>query len=240
MKLSVILSTYQSPALLERTLHGYRRQTLRPLEIVIADDGSGPETAVLVDQARVRARARPAPRLARGPRLSQVRDPQPRDRGGARRLPGVLRRRLHPVGGLPRDPRGAGAPRVVPVGRLLPVAARDHRAAHRRGRRRWAPPGRGVAPSARARAKLARAPPRRARRAGASARPAHADARDLERAQRVGLEGRSARGQRLRRAHGLRRRGPRAGRAAGDPGTAAAARSAIARWSCTSGTSAAT
>ena len=50
MKLSVVLSTYQSPALLERTLHGYRRQRLPPLEIVIADDGSGPETAALLER----------------------------------------------------------------------------------------------------------------------------------------------------------------------------------------------
>jgi glycosyltransferase involved in cell wall biosynthesis len=50
LKLSVVLSTYQSPSLLERTLHGYGRQTLRPLEIVVADDGSGPETAALIER----------------------------------------------------------------------------------------------------------------------------------------------------------------------------------------------
>jgi glycosyltransferase involved in cell wall biosynthesis len=53
MDLSVVLSTYQSPALLERTLHGYRRQRfdgagIERLEIVIADDGSGPDTAALI------------------------------------------------------------------------------------------------------------------------------------------------------------------------------------------------
>jgi GT2 family glycosyltransferase len=52
LDLSVILSTYQSPALLERTLHGYRRQRLERFEVVIADDGSGPETAALVDRLR--------------------------------------------------------------------------------------------------------------------------------------------------------------------------------------------
>jgi glycosyl transferase family 2 len=53
MEISVILSTYQSPALLERTLHGYRRQRLEHgerFEIVVADDGSGPETAALIDR----------------------------------------------------------------------------------------------------------------------------------------------------------------------------------------------
>ena len=54
MDISVVLSTYQSPALLERTLHGYagaRRR--RGFEIVIADDGSGPETAALIERARL-------------------------------------------------------------------------------------------------------------------------------------------------------------------------------------------
>jgi GT2 family glycosyltransferase len=50
MDLSVVLSTYQSPVLLERTLHGYARQTLRPLEIVVADDGSGPDTAAVIER----------------------------------------------------------------------------------------------------------------------------------------------------------------------------------------------
>ncbi|HVR28406.1 MAG TPA: glycosyltransferase [Thermoanaerobaculia bacterium] len=51
-QLSVILSTYQSPVLLERTLHGYRRQALDGFEIVVADDGSGPETADVVRRLR--------------------------------------------------------------------------------------------------------------------------------------------------------------------------------------------
>jgi hypothetical protein len=54
MNISVILSTYQSPVLLERTLHGYARQTARPLEIVIADDGSGPETKATIERVGAR------------------------------------------------------------------------------------------------------------------------------------------------------------------------------------------
>jgi glycosyltransferase involved in cell wall biosynthesis len=53
MNVSVVLSTYQSPALLERTLRGYARQTVPPLEIVIADDGSGPETAAAIARLAV-------------------------------------------------------------------------------------------------------------------------------------------------------------------------------------------
>ncbi len=40
MRLSVILSTYNSPDLLEKVLAGYERQTFRDFEVVVADDGS--------------------------------------------------------------------------------------------------------------------------------------------------------------------------------------------------------
>ncbi len=52
MRISVILSTYNSPALLEKVLHGYRTQDHREFDIVVADDGSGPETRELLDRAR--------------------------------------------------------------------------------------------------------------------------------------------------------------------------------------------
>jgi glycosyltransferase involved in cell wall biosynthesis len=45
---SVILSTYNHPPLLERTLLGYARQSELDFELVLADDGSGPETAKLI------------------------------------------------------------------------------------------------------------------------------------------------------------------------------------------------
>jgi len=49
---TVILSTYEQPFHLERALRGYARQTVTDFEIVIADDGSGPETARAVDRVR--------------------------------------------------------------------------------------------------------------------------------------------------------------------------------------------
>ena len=52
MKLSVILSTYNQPRWLEKVLWGYTVQSLRDFELVIADDGSGPETAAVVDAFR--------------------------------------------------------------------------------------------------------------------------------------------------------------------------------------------
>jgi len=50
---SVIISTYNRPAHLERCLEGFRQQTELDFEIIVADDGSGGETAEVI-------RARPA------------------------------------------------------------------------------------------------------------------------------------------------------------------------------------
>lgn len=52
MKASVIFSTYNSPEWLEKVLWGYSVQTVRDFEIVIADDGSGDETRLLVEKLR--------------------------------------------------------------------------------------------------------------------------------------------------------------------------------------------
>jgi glycosyltransferase involved in cell wall biosynthesis len=49
---SVILSTYNQPRALELVLWGYAVQTERTSEIVIADDGSGDETAQVVERMR--------------------------------------------------------------------------------------------------------------------------------------------------------------------------------------------
>jgi glycosyltransferase involved in cell wall biosynthesis len=52
VKLSVIVSTYNQPVFLEKVLWGYTAQIRRDFEIVIADDGSGPETARVVERFR--------------------------------------------------------------------------------------------------------------------------------------------------------------------------------------------
>lgn len=52
MKLSVVMSTYNSPAWLEKVLWGYSVQQHRDFEIVIGDDGSRDETRVLIDRLR--------------------------------------------------------------------------------------------------------------------------------------------------------------------------------------------
>ncbi|MFM8348291.1 MAG: glycosyltransferase family 2 protein [Bacteroidota bacterium] len=52
MRVSVIISTYNHPEWLEKVLHGFRFQTWRDFELVIADDGSGPETRSVIDRFR--------------------------------------------------------------------------------------------------------------------------------------------------------------------------------------------
>lgn len=50
MKVSVIFSTYNAPEWLEKVLWGFFNQTVSDFEIVIADDGSGEETRVLIER----------------------------------------------------------------------------------------------------------------------------------------------------------------------------------------------
>lgn len=55
MRLSVIVSTYEKPRDLERALWGYAVQTRRDFELLVADDGSGPDTAAAIERVRVEA-----------------------------------------------------------------------------------------------------------------------------------------------------------------------------------------
>ena len=58
MRISVIVSTYNAEAWLAKVLHGYARQQRLPLEVIVADDGSGPATAALLEAT---ARGYPVP-----------------------------------------------------------------------------------------------------------------------------------------------------------------------------------
>ena len=55
MDFSVIISTYNKPHFLERVLWGYAVQSRRDFQVVVADDGSGPETADLIARLRTDA-----------------------------------------------------------------------------------------------------------------------------------------------------------------------------------------
>jgi glycosyltransferase involved in cell wall biosynthesis len=52
LKISVIFTTYNSPVWLEKVLWGWARQNDDFHEIVIADDGSGPETRSVIERFR--------------------------------------------------------------------------------------------------------------------------------------------------------------------------------------------
>lgn len=52
MHISVILSTYNQPEWLTKTLWGYARQDLKPHEVLIADDGSTDETRSVIEDAQ--------------------------------------------------------------------------------------------------------------------------------------------------------------------------------------------
>ncbi len=53
-QISLIVSTYERPGALEQVLQGLERQSHGPLEILIADDGSGPATRALIGQWQTR------------------------------------------------------------------------------------------------------------------------------------------------------------------------------------------
>ncbi len=52
MKISVIISTYNNPAWLEKVMWGYECQTFKNFEFIIADDGSGQPTFDLIEKFR--------------------------------------------------------------------------------------------------------------------------------------------------------------------------------------------
>ena len=49
---SVIFTTYNHPQWLEKTLWGFSRQSYRDFEIIVADDGSGPETRAVIESLK--------------------------------------------------------------------------------------------------------------------------------------------------------------------------------------------
>lgn len=56
MRVAVIISTYKAPVWLEKVLWGYHVQDYRDFEIVVADDGSTPATAQMLERMRAETR----------------------------------------------------------------------------------------------------------------------------------------------------------------------------------------
>lgn len=52
MRVSLVLATYQQPEWLQKAFWGYAEQSFREMEVVVADDGSGAETARVIEKAR--------------------------------------------------------------------------------------------------------------------------------------------------------------------------------------------
>src|SRR5919112_1001634 len=50
IRLSVVVTTYNNPRGLELVFAGLQRQSRQDFELLIADDGSGPETATLISK----------------------------------------------------------------------------------------------------------------------------------------------------------------------------------------------
>ena len=55
MKVSVVISTYNSPEWLEKVLWGYQCQSYKNFELVIADDGSGQETREIINRFKAQS-----------------------------------------------------------------------------------------------------------------------------------------------------------------------------------------
>src|SRR5437660_8715307 len=53
--ISVILTTYQREDALDAVLRALSRQTDRPFEVIVADDGSGPPTLALLERRAAQA-----------------------------------------------------------------------------------------------------------------------------------------------------------------------------------------
>ncbi len=57
MKVTLLISTYNRPDALNVVLDSVSRQTRMPDEIVVCDDGSGPDTAAVIERWRKRMSA---------------------------------------------------------------------------------------------------------------------------------------------------------------------------------------
>ncbi len=82
MSLSVVVATYEWPEALDAVLRGLADQSDADFDVVVADDGSGPETAAVVESWRDRLRVEHVRQEDEGFRLARVRNLGARVAGG--------------------------------------------------------------------------------------------------------------------------------------------------------------
>jgi glycosyltransferase involved in cell wall biosynthesis len=82
MTLSLVVATYEWPQALHAVLLGLADQSDTDFDVVVADDGSGPETAALVDAWKPRLRLGYVRQEDDGYRLARVRNLGAREAGG--------------------------------------------------------------------------------------------------------------------------------------------------------------
>jgi glycosyltransferase involved in cell wall biosynthesis len=116
---SVLLSTYENPAWLRLALTGYGRQTTRDFEVVVCDDGSGPETAAVVEEmsGRLPVPVRHVRQEDRGNRKGRI-----VNEGAARSGGGLLifsDQDCVPHRAFVAEHAGCAAPRTVGFGRVV-------------------------------------------------------------------------------------------------------------------------
>ncbi len=113
--MTLVVAVYNAVRPLGLIFDALDRQTCVDFEVVVADDGSGPAIAELVELRNAASRYSGLPRLACRPRLPEERHPQPGHRGRPIGLPRLHRRGLSPP---PQVPGGPCAPRRTGGGPL--------------------------------------------------------------------------------------------------------------------------
>lgn len=54
--IGVVITTYNAPAWLEKVLLGYEAQSAKDFRVIVADDGSGPETGAVIERFKARGK----------------------------------------------------------------------------------------------------------------------------------------------------------------------------------------
>ena len=131
--ISVIVTTYNREDALEAVLSALSQQTDRNFEVVVADDGSGPATAALIErwQPRLGVPLSHVWQVDRGFRAAEIRNRAILAR--TRRLLRLPRRRLHcacrtssaPTGGLPNRAGSSPATACCCLAALTAAVLRD-------------------------------------------------------------------------------------------------------------------